>query len=318
MRNSLNTKNMSKITIHKLIPIYLNFMEKIKTCSTHTSEAYLRDLRQTFGPEKIQEAEDIEENTLLELARAAQTQWSQLSLASRNRKAATLKSFFQWLYAEGHTQKNWAHQVHAPKVPSSIPHFISVDEVISILNLRNQSPSQTQAHQNEEQHLQSELLFLLLYGGGLRVSEACHIRWKDFDWSARSLRVLGKGQKERIVVFPQRVMQTLSRYHTLQNQGAKSSVSEDFLFGDKPLHRRTAYEMIHKLGAAAGLQQGLHPHALRHSFATHLLTGGISLRILQELLGHESLTATQKYTHLSMDHLARTMSQSHPLGSKDK
>lgn len=312
---------MSKINISFYIDKYLKYMENIRSSSTHTLAAYSRDLAQTFPAEKVQKT--WSEDELLSACRKAQTSWSHLSLSSRNRKSAALKSFFQWLFSEGITQKNWALQIIAPKVPAQLPHFISVDEVISILKVftpeQNNSFTQKEYSSQADNFLNNheELLFFLLYGGGLRISEACQIKWRDLSFATRSLRVIGKGKKERIVVLPEFVIKKMNdHYNRLKKDFQIEAL--DYVFGKTPLNRRTGYQMIRNLGQKAGLQQGLHPHALRHSFATHLLTGGVSLRILQELLGHESLTATQKYTHLSMDNLARTMDSAHPLGHKIK
>lgn len=239
------------------------------------------------------------ETELLSRARQALTNWGHLSLASRNRKSATLKSFFGYLFNEGIIERDLAAQIHSPKVPKKIPHFLSVDEVIAVLK----------SYQNDPQQNPKELLlFLLLYGTGLRVSEACSLQWKHVDLQQRVLRVKGKGDKERLVAFPKTVAQVF--------RGIPKET--DSVWGENQLSTRVAYEWIRSRGVKAGLLRPIHPHALRHSFATHLLSSGANLRTLQELLGHESLQATEKYTHLGVDQLARTMEKHHPLGSLTK
>lgn len=245
-------------------------------------------------------AELQSDSDLLRTARLALSGWGQLAPASRNRKAATLKSFFSYLYQNGFTETDLAHQIHAPRVPTRLPHFISVDEAISLLK--------SSAADLSTQALRTHCLITLLYGGGLRVSEACQLRWKDV--RENGLLVRGKGQKERLVPVPTLTRATLAQLsHHQPNQ-------RDYIWGAEPLASRRAYQMIRDAGARAQLVRPLHPHALRHSFATHLLQGGASLRALQELLGHESLTATQRYTHLSLEQLTRTMTLHHPLGKK--
>jgi integrase/recombinase XerC/integrase/recombinase XerD len=150
------------------------------------------------------------------------------------------------------------------------------------------------------------VLLLLLYGGGLRVSEACGLRWKDLITSARSIRVEGKGGRERMVALPELCWKEL--------QGLERSATY-VLGGDQALSTRQAYQWVREAGESADLLKPLHPHALRHSYATHLLSSGADLRVLQELLGHRSLAATQKYTHMSLDHLARVMENHHPLSA---
>ncbi len=150
----------------------------------------------------------------------------------------------------------------------------------------------------------SRALVLLLYGGGLRVSEAAQLRWKNLVAESQSIRVVGKGARERVVALPDSVWKALAALER----------KNEFVFGEA-LSNRKAYEWIRQAGQTAKLLKPLHPHALRHSYATHLLTSGADLRVLQELLGHKSLAATQKYTHLSLDHLARSMEKHHPLSA---
>ncbi|MGE0762473.1 MAG: tyrosine-type recombinase/integrase [Bdellovibrionales bacterium] len=243
-------------------------------------------------------AQIVSPETLYDLLRVAQERWRWLATASRNRKLACLKSFFKWLYQERWLEKDMAAQVIMPKVPTRLPHFIAVDEALNVIRtLEAQGPPARERL----------ALILLLYGGGLRVSEACTLAWKNIDPKARTIKVLGKGSKERLVALPDLCWPTLSG---LERRGA-------YVFGERPLSPRKAYQMVREAGALCGLIKPLHPHALRHSYATHLLADGADLRVLQELLGHSSLTATQKYTHLSVDHLARSLEQHHPLSKED-
>jgi integrase/recombinase XerC/integrase/recombinase XerD len=177
-----------------------------------------------------------------------------------------------------------------------------VDETLAVLHSYDKKDLSLQ-------NLRDKALFLVLYGAGLRVSEACHLKWTDVKFSSRSLRVMGKGSKERLVILPSLAMEILQK---LRKISANNFV---FVFsgGTEALNSRVAYEWVRARGAKAQLMKPLHPHALRHSFATHLLTSGANLRTLQELLGHESLQATEKYTHLGVDHLARTLETHHPL-----
>lgn len=307
---------------HNLVSKYMEYMDNVRTSSIHTLAAYRRDLFQAFSlgslsalpPSDDQVAgnvlrhKDQLASIWLSLARAAQTQWSHLSLATRNRKASTLKSFFKWAFLAGHLNQDLSLQIQAPQVPQSLPHYLSVDEALLVLKSFSSPRLATQTRAELDRIQQVELLFVLLYGSGLRISEACELAWTKVRLDQRSLLILGKGQQERLVVLPLLAAEKLEAWQ-------KKSTT-DFVFGDQPLHRRKAYEWIRKLGQSVGLQSPLHPHALRHSFATHLLTGGVNLRILQTLLGHESLLATQKYTHLSIDTLARTLESHHPLGEK--
>lgn len=279
---------------------FLKYMEYIQSASPQTLRAYQSDLIQCFGSPHSPKHDNFSEKELLAAYREAFQTWKNLSLSSRNRKAATLKSFYSWAFSENLTDRNLSLQVPSPKVPKKLPHFISVDEALSVLHALNQSTG----------HSHHRVLFLLLYGGGLRVSEACQLRWKQVEFQQRYLRIQGKGGKERLVILPQGTLSALKKWK------AEQIGHEEYIFGDSALNPRTAYSMIRQCGELAGLLKPLHPHALRHSFATHLLSSGANLRTLQELLGHESLRATEKYTHLGIDQLARTMEALHPLGRK--
>lgn len=312
---------MKKIQLLGSISKYLKFMSFIKSSSPLTLRAYWVDLRQAFdlpqevlkpgkgpvgtrqfnieGPLFRSAGPEWTERKLLDQARKALSSWGGLSAASRNRKAATLKSFFGWCYQESLTESDLSSRIHCPKVPRKVPHFLSVDEIVSIIKSFDET-------EGEESTEGERLLFFLLYGGGLRVSEACSLRWTNF--SGRQLRVLGKGSKERLVPLPDAVVRLLNR--------RKKNAVGPFLFGVEPLDTRKAFDWIRRRGVKARLMKPLHPHALRHSYATHLLSGGANLRTLQELLGHDSLQATEKYTHLGVDQLARAMEKGHPLGKR--
>lgn len=300
---SAAVKGSDRIQLPEQASKFLNFLSNIENCSPLTLKAYRLDLSQAF-PElaaPIEKSKGWTETELLTQARESLSRWGHLSLASRNRKSATLKSFFGFLFQQGVIERDLASQIHSPPVPKRIPHFISVDEAIAVLK---------SFQRDQNVNPQEKLLFLLLYGSGLRVSEACHLQWKNIDLSQRVLRIRGKGDKERLVAIPETVALILK-------QLAKTS-STAWLWGEEALSTRKAYEWIRRRGVKAGLMRPIHPHALRHSFATHLLASGANLRTLQELLGHESLQATEKYTHLGVDQLARTLESHHPFGSQTR
>ncbi len=321
---------MSKVVI---LPIYTaNFLENlqfIENSSLLTIKSYALDLFQAYGalgvPHYKWNIEKIQfdmhqtagprrpyvrctEDEILRASINAQGQWSHLSPASRQRKSATLKSFLKFLFRENLTSRDLSSQITLPRIPRKIPHFISVDEVIAVIKatatvdtsnseLDLMTPSKVQSHQ-------TRTLVLLLYGGGLRVSEACHLTWSNVQIEQGILLVTGKGGRERQVAIPRIVMEQLK---SLPRLGT-------YVFGATPLSTRKAYSLVKKAGMSAGLIKNLNPHALRHSYATHLLSGGMDIRILQDLLGHQSLNSTEKYLHISLEQLARTMEAHHPFG----
>lgn len=307
---------------------YLKHLSFAKAASLHTSKSYAKDLSQFLAPmgvkailfaaepfisftvvwdktepplvngeeSRLLRLSQAEEEEIKDLVRRAQDSWRELAPTSRNRKLAVIKGFLRWLHQEGLIERNLSLQIFSTKVPVHLPHFISVDEVMSLLTSLQQ--------RKDPQAFRDLALILLLYGGGLRVSEACQLTWDRIDLNQGLLRLLGKGKKERMVAIPERVLTALKDLPR----------TDSYIFGVSPLHPRVAYEIVRKAGAAASLVKPLHPHALRHSYATHLLTSGADLRVLQELLGHSTLAATQKYTHLSVDHVAAALENHHPLG----
>lgn len=286
-----------KIPLVQLIDNFLKYKENIESFSPLSLKAYRSDLFQAF---KVKQNLICDYSDLWSLARPALGQWGNLSLATRNRKIASLKSFFSWLYDQKLLETNFSSQLTCPKVARKIPHFLSVDEIFAVLKYVNEG-TQPQAKMQKS-------LLLLLYGAGLRISEACNLKWKDININEKKILVHGKGNKERFAILPD-----FATGHFRGEQALAKKLQHPFVFGESALGSRSGYELIRKLGKQAGLMNPLHPHALRHSFATHLLASGANLRTLQTLLGHESLQATEKYTHLSVDHLARLIEVSHPL-----
>ena len=309
------------IKIRQYIYKYLKYMEFIKIISSNTIKSYCIDLKQLllfFTPhiesflskEQMKIFMDLSQNKSIHLPNSCSVKskevqdileqavkqslkkWSRLSPASRNRKYACVKGFLKWLFIKGYIKTDLQSRIKLPKIPSRLPHYLSVDEALHLIKIL----------QKEAQNTEDLLLILLLYGAGLRVSEACNLLWSQIDLDKGILRIKGKGNKERLAVIPDVVLNLLK----------KQKKQRGFLF-EKNRSTRKAYDRVRYWGQKAGLKKPISPHTLRHSFATHLLTSGSDLRTLQELLGHKSLSATQKYTHLSLSHLTRVLESHHPL-----
>lgn len=289
---------MASESVETLLGMFLREMDEIGHFSGNTLKAYRIDLHQTFGSQKNQALPT--ESLLLRIIKEAQIRWGSLELSTRQRKAATVKAFLNWLYVNSYIGTPLNERVEAPKVPRNIPHFLAFDEVLSLFSYVRGLPTE---HPNKVRY---RALLSLLYGGGLRISEACGVRWDKWRLNTREVCILGKGSKERWVALPEVVIESV---RVLPRTG-------DFIWGEQPLNVRQAFEWIRNMGKEAGLRAPLNPHALRHSYATHLVSAGMNLRTLQELMGHSSLASTEKYMHLSMDQLARTMEARHPLSNK--
>lgn len=304
---------------------YLKYLAFDKKLSILTRRAYILDLCQILSitpgwnqqnismimkKDPYMEAETVflevpNPQATLKKLRAFFNQNTHHKPATRARRTMSLKSFFVYLVTIDSTYKVCLDALQLPTVPRSLPHFLSVDEALVLLRFTTQ---QAQLYPNSPWP-DIEILILLLYGCGLRVSEACNATWENYHREHRTLSVLGKGSRPRTVIVPQKVAQAL--------QGLPRTSSQ-ILGQHQPMTAARAYHLVKKAGREAGLLRPLHPHALRHSYATHLLQSGGSLRAIQELLGHANLNATERYLHLSLDDLGRQMESFHPLGTTKK
>jgi integrase/recombinase XerC/integrase/recombinase XerD len=231
------------------------------------------------------------------------SRWSDLSPASRHRKIACLKSFLAYLHQEGEIQSPLQHHWTCPPRPQKIPQFLSVDEAIGVLSVIRKDLSEARSPDERKRAGQQACLFLLIYGGGLRVSEALSAQRSRLSMDRAALCVLGKGGLERWVSIPRNILLEVERL----------SEHPYLIGGEAPLAYPVALKLFKELGRKAGLLRPLKPHSLRHSYATHLLSSGVNLRTLQCLLGHQTLQSTQKYTHLDLEHLTQVMNAKHPL-----
>lgn len=226
--------------------------------------------------------------------------------ASISRKLSALRSFYRYLVRENLVDTEPLSSLSAPKLEKRLPTFLTTEEVSRLLETPDGSTPQG---------LRDRAILELLYAAGLRVSEIVILDANDIDLGSRQIRVWGKGSKERMVLMGRPAAEALKRYLKLGRirlQGKKNSQAL-FLnrYGERVAERRIQY-IIKRYARQAGLEMRIFPHALRHTFATHLLDGGADLRVVQELLGHTRLASTQVYTHVSQSQIRRTYLAAHP------
>ena len=222
--------------------------------------------------------------------------------ASLTRKVSTIRSFYRWLRAEGFLDTDPFFGVTGPKAPKRLPGVLSPEDLDRMLGAADGS---------EPADLRDRALIELLYAAGLRVSEIAALNVGEIDLREQTVRVHGKGNKERIGVFGQPAARALERYLRRGRPQLVAS-NEAALFLNRVGGRltvRSVQSIVRKYATKAGLPVGAHPHLLRHSFATHLLDGGADLRVVQELLGHESPNTTQIYTHVTEARKREVMEQ---------
>ena len=232
---------------------------------------------------------------------------------SVSRKLSALRAFFNFLIREGLVMNNPAKLVSMPKTPQTLPAVMTPEEtntlIDSIPGARRDGSKKDGQVSSAIPH-RDRLIFELLYGCGLRVGELVGLNLDDFDWDERWVRVRGKGRKERLVPFGKRAAEALDAYR--QTRGHEKQPALILNVRGSRLTARSVERIVKRYALLLAGDPTLHPHSLRHAFATHLLSDGADLRAIQELLGHASLSTTQKYTQLSLKELMEVYDRSHP------
>jgi len=286
-----------------------------KGYSEHTIRNYVSDVKQFFLYLHSHEQRTAVEKADYYIIRGfLADRFDSNKKSSLARKLSSLRTFYQYLIREGRSKVNPAAVMATPKREQQLPSFLSVDDMFRVI----EAPGR-----DSFIHARDQAMLEFLYGSGLRVSELVGLNLADVKKNIQVLRIWGKGQKERIVPFGNKAHQALELYLTKRkallikkyNNNDKDSGAEKALFlnrsGERLSTRSVARRLdyyIHQLG----LPRDVSPHALRHSFATHLLDSGADLRAIQELLGHVSLSTTEKYIHLGLDRLMEVYDHAHP------
>lgn len=286
------------------IAVFCRYLDTERNVSPHTIAAYRRDLeqltafvaRETGGSARFGDV-----NHLL-LRRYLALLGKRAKKSSVGRKLAAIRSFFRFLVRQGMVANNPAELIATPKKENRLPFHLDIDQVTTLV----------EAPQEDDKHaLRDRAILELLYSCGLRVSELTGLAIGDLDLSGGMVRVLGKGGKERIVPVGRRAIEAIRGY--LQGRGELGGSGPLFLnTRGQRINRRSVARIVdlHVLRIAAFKR--ISPHILRHTFATHMLEGGADLRAIQELLGHASLSTTQKYTHVGIDRLMEVYDKAHP------
>ena len=229
------------------------------------------------------------------------------SLATKSRKIASAKSFFNFLKSEGIIHNNLMDEVRQPRSGQVLPKALSIEEVDLLLNFKSEKQS--------TEDLRDGVMVELMYAAGLRVSELVGLNVRDVDLDVGSVRTIGKGYKERIIPIYETAVESISEYVTIIRPMHSQSQKQEALFLNRRgsrLTRQAVWLRLRKLAITVGISDKITPHMLRHSFATHLLHGGASLRHVQELLGHSNIATTQIYTHLTDKHIRNEYAKAHP------
>jgi integrase/recombinase XerC len=330
---------------------YLEYLRTVRNCSPHTVSNYGKDLRQFLlfltPPRAAPPAlRAVNHGMIREFVGHLHDHG--LEKSSIARKLAALRSFFKYCVREGYLKESPARLVPTPKLPKRIPSVVSAEEMNGFLNqvagmiqgpadgaavskkfIPNREPRPAKksggpAHLEEGLLLRRDRALLeLLYAAGLRVSELTGLNLLDVEQKERILRVRGKGNKERIVPYGAKAQEALEKYWPVREQLLKqtngTSHAADphaqavFLnYAGRRLTQRSVGRIVKKYVRLVNVNWDMHPHSMRHAFATHLLADGADLRAIQELLGHQSLSTTQRYTHASIRQLMEVYDKAHP------
>jgi integrase/recombinase XerC len=298
-------------TVEKAVAKFIRSLRE-RNASAHTIKAYQNDLTQFavyVGPQNWRDIDHV----LIRgyLSRLYERGLSKTSVA---RALASLRSLYKWLAQEGVVEKNPARLVATPKLPKRLPRVPTIEEVNTVLD----SAMPESSAFPERDHLILELL----YGCGIRNSELIGINLDDIRWSQQVILVRGKGRKERYVPFGDSAAGAVKRYLPLRQKKlaeTKRTIEKALLVNLRGtrLTTRSVGRIVKHIAVATGLSPDVHPHTLRHAFGAHMLEEGADLRAIQELLGHERLSTTQRYTQLTVKHVMEVYDRTHPHANKE-
>lgn len=291
---------------------YRMHLQLEKSLRQNTVDAYLSDVNKLVdflgGDDKALEA------TLEEL-RAFLASLADVGINARSqaRIISSLRSFYAFLKLDGFIESDPAELLRSPKIGMRLPDVLTLQEIDDIINAVDLSKREGQ---------RNRAILEVLYSCGLRVSEVCGLRLSDLYLDEGFIRVTGKGDKQRLVPISDRAVAELEAYFVDRNMIPIKKGYEDFVFISerlkKPLSRIMVFHFIKELVGLVGIKKSVSPHTFRHSFATHLLEGGANLRVIQAMLGHESISTTEIYTHIDRVRLREEIILHHPRNNKWK
>ena len=297
-----------------LLQQYSTYLCNQRSVSPHTLRNYLSDLKQfenflSTSKFSLDEADRVDVRKIdIHVLRAYLARLNKdRKKSSIGRKLAALKGFFKYLLTSGRIDHDPLALIQSPKQEKPLPAFLSVDDVFQLLD---------GIKINKSLDVRDRAMLEVFYSTGIRVSELVGLNWCDIDFQLGIVRVIGKGAKERIVPIGQLALHSLREYGVEHRKNWNlPSKGENAVFLNRHGRRlttRSAARIVEKHLQASGLAVRIGPHGLRHSFATHLLNSGADLRVIQEMLGHASLSTTQRYTHLNLDQLTAVYDKAHP------
>lgn len=299
--------------MQELLDKFVSHLAVERDLSPYTVRNYSTDVRHFLGfleLEEVNSLEEVDQSVIRDYL--GQLLGEGTVRASISRKMSALRSFFRFLNREGILRDDPLSRVSGPKTEKRLPSFLTSEEMISLLN----APDTMTPY-----GLRDRAILELLYASGLRVSEIVSIDIRSLDLESRQVRVWGKGLKERMVLMGEPAALAVRRYLDFGRERLLRKVTTDALFlnrNGKRLAERGVQYLLKRYARQAGVSGRVHPHMLRHTFATHMLDGGADLRVVQELLGHTSLSSTQVYTHVTRSQMRSRYLEAHPRSQEEQ
>lgn len=284
---------------------FINYIEYEKKYSKKTSENYKRDIEyflEFLNDKKITKFKNVKYETIREyLMHLHNHKYSKKTIA---RYISSLRSFFKYLYNEEIINDNPTILVSNPKQDKKLPNYLYTNDLEKLLEIED----------DNELSIRDSFILELLYSTGIRVSELVNIKIKDISQSEKTIKIHGKGNKERYVIYGSICEEKLEKY-IKKSRNIFNKKNSDYLIlnhNGEQITTRSIESIVKKYQKKAGVNTKVTPHTLRHTFATHLLDGGADLKSVQELMGHESLSSTQVYTHITNERLRNVYRHTHP------
>lgn len=284
------------------------FLARLKHLSVHTRNAYRRDLNKLLDHCRIQEIATWQALDSRQLRSFIGSRFRRgIGGRTLQRQLSAIRKFYRYLIDAGICTQNPAQGISAPRTPRKLPHALDVDQAAQLLNIDNKDPLA----------IRDLAMMELLYSSGLRLSELIQLNMENLDLRDALVTVLGKGKKTRTVPIGRQALRAIRDWLTLRETIANTGETAVFVSRrGQRLSARGLQQRLRQWAIRQGLPANVHPHMLRHSFASHLLESSGDLRAVQELLGHADISTTQVYTHLDFQHLARVYDQAHPRARK--
>ena len=311
--------NKSFLSIEKLLNSFKVHLKFVKNYSIHTLKSYERDIKQFLNFLRNENVEIFNVNYSV-VSKYIHYLISEKNLqkTSINRKISSIKHFFSYLIKEHFIKNNPFDDISHQKVDKKLPNYLTFDEIYSFITTSGKEDCS-----NLEKKYRDDAVIELLYSSGIRVSELVSLNVEDINFDENYIKLTGKGSKERIVLINDNAKEKILKYIKYRKKTVKEKIERKFItplitnLQGVRITPRAIQMMIKSRAEKVGITKKVTPHVLRHSFATHLLNEGMDIRMIQELLGHASLSTTQRYTHVGIEELVRTYDKSHPKVRKD-